>query len=221
MTLRYEGDIDAVGRGRRGRAAAGRVPEARVGESEALSRALGVAASARRDGGPAGLGAGVRRRGPRAAARRAVPGDRRSAPACRTTPANSTRWKSSAGQANQMAFSADGRRAVIASADRSVRYYEVEGRRDLKRFVGHTASVWAVALSAGRQAGPVRRHGRHGSTLGRRTRPAAAEARRPHRPGHGRRVRPGQPGGHRRARRVRRSCGTSTPAARSAAGAVR
>jgi WD40 repeat protein/mono/diheme cytochrome c family protein len=52
------------------------------------------------------------------------------------------------GAANQMAFSADGRRAVIASADRSVRYWDVEGRRDLKRFVGHTASVWSVALSA-------------------------------------------------------------------------
>ncbi len=50
--------------------------------------------------------------------------------------------------ANQWAFTADGRRAVVASGDRSVRYYDVEGRRDIKRFVGHTASVWAVALSA-------------------------------------------------------------------------
>jgi mono/diheme cytochrome c family protein len=50
--------------------------------------------------------------------------------------------------ANQAAFSADGRRAVIASGDRSVRLYDVEGRRDVKRFVGHSASVWAVALSA-------------------------------------------------------------------------
>ena len=47
-----------------------------------------------------------------------------------------------------MAFSADGRRAVVAAADRSVRVWDVEGRRDLKRFIGHTASVWAVALSA-------------------------------------------------------------------------
>ena len=52
------------------------------------------------------------------------------------------------GQANQMAFSPDGRRAVIASSDRSVRFYEVEGKRDLKRFIGHTASVWSVALSS-------------------------------------------------------------------------
>ena len=49
--------------------------------------------------------------------------------------------------ANAWAFTADGRRAVVASGDRSVRYYDVEGRRDVKRFVGHTASVWAVALS--------------------------------------------------------------------------
>jgi WD40 repeat protein len=52
------------------------------------------------------------------------------------------------GSANQMAFSSDGRWAVVAAADRSVRYRDVEGRRDLKRFVGHTASVWSVALSA-------------------------------------------------------------------------
>ncbi|QJW95017.1 c-type cytochrome domain-containing protein [Frigoriglobus tundricola] len=49
--------------------------------------------------------------------------------------------------ANGWAFTPDGRRAVVASGDRSVRYYDVEGRRDIKRFVGHTASVWAVALS--------------------------------------------------------------------------
>jgi WD40 repeat protein/mono/diheme cytochrome c family protein len=50
--------------------------------------------------------------------------------------------------ANAIAFSADGRLAVVAPGDRSARIYEVEGRRDLRRLVGHTASVWAVALSA-------------------------------------------------------------------------
>jgi WD40 repeat protein/mono/diheme cytochrome c family protein len=50
--------------------------------------------------------------------------------------------------ANGWAFAPDGRKAVVASGDRSVRYYDVEGRRDIKRLVGHTASVWAVALSA-------------------------------------------------------------------------
>lgn len=49
--------------------------------------------------------------------------------------------------ANQWAFAPDGRKAAVASGDRSVRYYDVEARRDIKRLVGHTASVWAVALS--------------------------------------------------------------------------
>ncbi|MDY3563641.1 WD40 repeat domain-containing protein [Gemmata sp. JC673] len=49
--------------------------------------------------------------------------------------------------ANQWAFAPDGRRALVASGDRSVRYYDIEARRDIKRLVGHTASVWAVALS--------------------------------------------------------------------------
>ena len=51
------------------------------------------------------------------------------------------------GAANQIAFTADGKRALVAAGDRSVRFYDVEGRRDLKRFVGHTASVWAIAFS--------------------------------------------------------------------------
>src|SRR5262245_20055877 len=50
--------------------------------------------------------------------------------------------------ANGWAFTADGRNAIVASGDRSVRYYDGEGRRDIKRLVGHTASVWAVALSS-------------------------------------------------------------------------
>ena len=50
--------------------------------------------------------------------------------------------------ANAWAFTPDGRKALVASGDRSVRYYNVEGRRDLKRLIGHTASVWSVALSA-------------------------------------------------------------------------
>jgi mono/diheme cytochrome c family protein len=49
--------------------------------------------------------------------------------------------------ANTVAFSPDGRRALVASADRSVRLWDVEGRRDLRRLIGHTASVWAVAFS--------------------------------------------------------------------------
>ncbi len=57
------------------------------------------------------------------------------------------------GAANHIAFSADGRRALIAGADKSVRLWEVEGNRELRRFIGHTASVWSVAFSPdGRRA---------------------------------------------------------------------
>lgn len=49
---------------------------------------------------------------------------------------------------NAAAFTADDRRAVVASADRSVRVWDVEAKRDAKRLVGHTASVWAVGLNA-------------------------------------------------------------------------
>jgi WD40 repeat protein/mono/diheme cytochrome c family protein len=49
--------------------------------------------------------------------------------------------------ANAAAFSPDGRLAAFASADRSVRLYDVDAGRDRRRFIGHTASVWCVAFS--------------------------------------------------------------------------
>ncbi|HKB36560.1 MAG TPA: c-type cytochrome domain-containing protein, partial [Gemmataceae bacterium] len=52
-----------------------------------------------------------------------------------------------ANQVNAVAFSPDGRRALLASADKSVRLYDIEAGRDLRRFIGHTASVWSVAFS--------------------------------------------------------------------------
>jgi WD40 repeat protein/mono/diheme cytochrome c family protein len=50
-------------------------------------------------------------------------------------------------QANSMAFAADGARALIASPDKTVRLWDVGAERELRRFVGHTASVWSVAFS--------------------------------------------------------------------------
>jgi mono/diheme cytochrome c family protein len=49
--------------------------------------------------------------------------------------------------ANGAAFSPDGSRALFASADRSLRLWNVEAGRDIRRFIGHTASVWCVAIS--------------------------------------------------------------------------
>jgi WD40 repeat protein len=50
--------------------------------------------------------------------------------------------------ANAIAFSRDGRLAAIAAADKSVRIFDVEANRDLRRCIGHTASVWCVAFSS-------------------------------------------------------------------------
>jgi WD40 repeat protein len=49
--------------------------------------------------------------------------------------------------ANALAFSPDGKLAAFASADRSVRIHDLDSRRDLRRCIGHTASVWCVAFS--------------------------------------------------------------------------
>ncbi len=49
--------------------------------------------------------------------------------------------------ANAMAFSPDGKLAAFASADKSVRIHDVEAGRDLRRCIGHTASLWCVAFS--------------------------------------------------------------------------
>src|SRR5262249_25589030 len=53
-----------------------------------------------------------------------------------------------AGLANQIAFLPGGRRALVASADRSLRLIDVETGREVRRRLGRTASVWSVAVSA-------------------------------------------------------------------------
>lgn len=49
--------------------------------------------------------------------------------------------------ANAMTLRRDGRLAAMASNDRSVRLFDVTGNRDFRRAIGHTTSVWCVALS--------------------------------------------------------------------------
>jgi hypothetical protein len=151
MTLRYEGDIDGPAA-----AAEAGLPwdefRARLADSESLGRPLG---SLLVPGGTVARQVWVQAFGD--VVRELRLGSLFQASQIGVSLPDNTGeldpLEASAGPANQMAFSADGRRAIIASADRSVRMHEVEGRRDLKRFVGHTASVWAVALSAdGKQA---------------------------------------------------------------------
>jgi WD40 repeat protein len=49
--------------------------------------------------------------------------------------------------ANAAAIRRDGRFVAFASADKTVRLWDVEGNRDARRCIGHTASVWSVAFS--------------------------------------------------------------------------
>lgn len=49
--------------------------------------------------------------------------------------------------ANAVAFSPGGDLAAFASADKTVVIFDVAANRELRRCIGHTASVWAVAFS--------------------------------------------------------------------------
>jgi mono/diheme cytochrome c family protein len=145
MTLRYEADLDAI-------AAAAEAGmkldefQKRIGESELLSRNLGALRVA---GGTVGRQVWVQAFGD------VVRGLKlgvlfQANQVGASLPDNTGELdplEVAIGQSNHMVFSADGRLAMIASADRSVQSFEVEGKRILKRFVGHSASVWCVALS--------------------------------------------------------------------------
>jgi hypothetical protein len=49
--------------------------------------------------------------------------------------------------ANAAAVTRDGRFVAFASADKTVRLWDVEGNRDVRRCIGHTASLWSVVFS--------------------------------------------------------------------------
>lgn len=146
MTLRYEGDLDA----QTAAAEAGLPTEEflrRVGEIDSLGRQLG---SLRANGGTVARTVWVQAFGDLVRELR-LGALFQASQIGASLPDNTGEvdpLEASAGQANQIVFTPDGRRALIASADRSVRLVEVEGKRDLKRFIGHRASVWAVALSS-------------------------------------------------------------------------
>jgi WD40 repeat protein/mono/diheme cytochrome c family protein len=55
--------------------------------------------------------------------------------------------ESQSSPANAVAFSPDGRLVAFASADKSVVIWDVDAGREVRRCIGHTASVWCVAFS--------------------------------------------------------------------------
>jgi WD40 repeat protein len=55
--------------------------------------------------------------------------------------------ESQSSPANAVAFSPDGRLVAFASADKSVVIWDVDANREVRRCIGHTASVWCVAFS--------------------------------------------------------------------------
>lgn len=145
MTLRYEGDLDLI----TAAAEVGLSPNVlrdKLAESEALSRAIGSLAV---PGGTIGRQVWVQSFGD--LTRELKLGTLFQATQLGANLPDNTGevdpLEVSAGQANQAVFSKDGRRALVASADRSIKYVEVEGKRDLKRLIGHVSSVWAVDLS--------------------------------------------------------------------------
>ena len=46
-----------------------------------------------------------------------------------------------------MAVTADGRRAVSASPDKTLKLWELDSGRELRTLTGHTSSVYAVAVT--------------------------------------------------------------------------
>ena len=146
MTLRYEADVDLPTLA----AEVGVKPEEllpRLVESGATGAQPRAAEGAGRHGAAAGGGAGVRRHGARPAARRRVPAGPDRPDACRTTPARSIRWRRSPAPPTPWPSAPTAGWPPSPAPTRRVAIWDVEAGRELRRCIGHTASVWCVAFS--------------------------------------------------------------------------
>ena len=56
----------------------------------------------------------------------------------------------------RVALSGDGRLAVSASADQTLKVWDLASGRELRTLAGHTDRVMAVAVTSGRAAGGLR-----------------------------------------------------------------
>ena len=65
-----------------------------------------------------------------------------------------------------MAVSGDGRRAVSASDDKTLKVWDVESGRELRTLQGHSGRVSGVAVSGGRAAGGLRFWGQDAEGVG-------------------------------------------------------
>ena len=90
--------------------------------------------------------------------------------------------------ATTVAFSPDGRKALIASNDRTLRLHDLETHKDVSEFRGHTAAVMCVVFSADGRRALVGRHGSDASAVGRGDGRGGATLRGPHGRGDGRGV---------------------------------
>ena len=73
-----------------------------------------------------------------------------------------------------MAVTADGRRAVSASGDNTLKVWDLESGQELRTLAGHSASVYGVAVTRGRAARGLRFLGQHAEGVGSGKRPRTA-----------------------------------------------
>lgn len=145
MTLRYEEDVDLP----TAAAETGLMPEEftrRLGESSLLTRNLGALRIA---GGTVHRPVWVQAFGDvvREMQRATLLQPSRSVQSLPDNTGEIDPLEAQSSPANCVAFSPDGKFALLAGADKSLRLWDVEAGRDRRRLIGHTGSVWCVAFS--------------------------------------------------------------------------